>query len=129
MSGAELAAVVATNNKKRFEIVDGKIRASQGHSISVDLGYEPKDPPATLYHGTSWDLLEPIKKQGLLKMGRHHVHLSQDVETARIVAARRKRPVVLVIEASKMIDSVFYQSANGVWLVDKVDPQFIGASS
>src|SRR2546427_2006887 len=43
----QLEHVVATNNKKRFAFSeDGlRIRASQGHSVEVDLQYEPQDPP------------------------------------------------------------------------------------
>jgi putative RNA 2'-phosphotransferase len=43
----ELKVVVATSPKKRFALSeDGlRIRASQGHSIAVDLEYEPKTPP------------------------------------------------------------------------------------
>ena len=40
---ARLEYVVANNNKKRFEFDESgaRIRASQGHSVPVDLGYEP----------------------------------------------------------------------------------------
>src|SRR5215469_3139276 len=53
LSLEELKHVVATNDKKRFAFsADGRrIRASQGHSISVDLQYAPQTPPEFLYHG------------------------------------------------------------------------------
>jgi RNA:NAD 2'-phosphotransferase (TPT1/KptA family) len=46
-----LEEVVATNDKKRFAFNEAgtKIRASQGHSISIDLGYSPVEPPEILY--------------------------------------------------------------------------------
>jgi putative RNA 2'-phosphotransferase len=50
----ELDAVVAGNDKQRFTY-DGsgtRIRASQGHSVAVDLGYAPATPPEELFHGT-----------------------------------------------------------------------------
>src|SRR5438105_2186946 len=80
----ELKHVVATSDKKRFAFSDDgrRIRASQGHSIDVDLGYAPASPPATLYHGTVDRFLAGIREKGLLKGGRHHVHLSVDVATA-----------------------------------------------
>jgi putative RNA 2'-phosphotransferase len=48
----DLKEVVATNEKKRFAFSeDGtRIRASQGHSVEVDLGYAPAEPPEILYH-------------------------------------------------------------------------------
>src|SRR5690606_8279328 len=46
-----LRQVVETNDKQRFAFSeDGtRIRASQGHSVQVDLGYEPVEPPEVLY--------------------------------------------------------------------------------
>src|SRR4051812_9698548 len=50
-----LKQVVETNDKKRFAFdADGRrVRASQGHSVDVDLGLTPQTPPAILYHGTA----------------------------------------------------------------------------
>src|SRR3954471_13515157 len=52
---AMLTEIVATTPKQRFAFsADGaRIRASQGHSIDVELGYEPKEPPSILFHGTT----------------------------------------------------------------------------
>jgi len=74
-----LQYIVDTNNKKRFAFNDDltKIRASQGHSVDVELGYTEQRPPDILYHGTVERFLASIMKDGLQKMQRHHVHLSQ----------------------------------------------------
>ncbi len=97
----QLDEVVATNDKKRFSFSpDGRlIRANQGHSVEVDLGLVPVEPPDLLYHGTVERFLDSIRNQGLLRGNRHHVHLSTDRETAARVGQRRGRPVVLVVEA------------------------------
>ena len=122
-----LREVVATNDKQRFLISeDGRrIRASQGHSIPVDLALEPIEPPATLYHGTAERSLDSILRSGLEPRRRHHVHLSGDVETARQVGRRHGRPAVLKIDAGRMHAEgrLFYRSANGVWLTDAVPPE------
>lgn len=124
MSRAQLEEVVATNDKQRFAFSpDGlRIRASQGHSIDVDLGYEPMTPPPVLYHGTPERNVASILEKGLLKGERHHVHLSADVATASKVGERRGRPVILEINAGAMAARgvPFFRSANGVWLVDHV---------
>ncbi len=129
----QLKHVVATNDKKRFAISeDGlRIRASQGHSIEVDLQYEPQTPPEFLYHGTPERFLESIRATGLNKGQRHHVHLSPDPQTAAKVGQRRGRPVVLRIRAGEMHRQghVFHRSANGVWLVLHVPPHFIEVHS
>jgi len=100
----DLDALVAADKKSRYEFSeDGqRIRARQGHSIQVDVGFERANPPARLYHGTVARSLEAIMQHGLLKMARHHVHLSPDVETAKQVGSRRGKPVVLVVDAVAM---------------------------
>lgn len=124
-----LQHVVATNAKKRFSFNDDetKIRANQGHSVDVDLGYTQQQPPEFLYHGTVNKFLVPIIQQGLKKMKRHHVHLSADIETATIVGKRRGEPVILKISAAVMHAQgyLFYLSANNVWLTDEVPTKFI----
>lgn len=124
-----LQLLVNTNEKKRFEFnADGsRIRASQGHSVEVDLGYTPQAPPPVLYHGTVDAFLDPIRTQGLAKGERHHVHLSADPSVARIVGTRRGKPVVLTVQAGSMhaAGHTFYLSTNGVWLVDSVPSNFI----
>ncbi|MFJ8943860.1 RNA 2'-phosphotransferase [Streptomyces sp. NPDC102395] len=123
----ELDHVVAANDKKRFAIEGTRIRASQGHSIEVDLGLLPATPPPYLYHGTVPRSLEAIRAEGLLPMNRHDVHLSADRETATRVGARRGRPVVLSVDAGAMHRDghVFHVSANGVWLTKAVPPRYL----
>lgn len=125
----ELAEVVEMNDKRRFALSEdgARIRASQGHSVEVELGYQPRRPPATLYHGTAERVLDSIRASGLNKGGRHHVHLSPDEATAARVGGRRGRAVVLEVEAGRMADEglVFYLSANGVWLTESVPARYI----
>lgn len=125
----ELKTVVRENDKQRFSFSgDGaKIRASQGHSIEVDLGYEEVVPPEVLYHGTAKRSLDSIRAKGLTKGNRHHVHLSPDPDTARNVGRRYGKPVVLAVDAGRMhADGYrFYLSANGVWLTDRVLPEYL----
>jgi putative RNA 2'-phosphotransferase len=129
ISRAELEEVVARNTKRRFafDATGERIRASQGHSVEVDLELEPVAPPAELYHGTGERTVAAILREGLRKMRRHHVHLSADQETARAVGARHGRPVVLVVDAAAMRGAghYFYRSANGVWLVEAVPAAYL----
>jgi putative RNA 2'-phosphotransferase len=125
----ELQEVVDASDKKRFALSEDrqKIRANQGHSVSVELGYQPTVPPEMLFHGTVDQLLDSIRKQGLLKGERHHVHLSRDAPTAMKVGQRRGRPVLLEVRSGAMHRDgiVFFVSANGVWLTEHVPPNYI----
>ncbi|MFD3476945.1 MULTISPECIES: RNA 2'-phosphotransferase [unclassified Streptomyces] len=123
----ELDHVVAANDKRRFAIEGSRIRASQGHTVDVDLGLPPATPPAYLYHGTVASALDAIRAEGLRPMSRHDVHLSPDRETATRVGARRGRPVVLSVDAGAMHRDghTFRVSANGVWLTEAVPPRYL----
>lgn len=129
ISREALHEIVATSPKQRFAFnTDGeRIRANQGHSVGVELGYEPAEPPVELFHGTVEKFLAAIRNDGLLKMQRHHVHLSPDRETATSVGQRRGKPIVLLVQAERMARSgyEFYLSTNGVWLADHVPPEFV----
>jgi putative RNA 2'-phosphotransferase len=120
---------VAQNDKQRFAFNEDRtrIRASQGHSIPVDLQLREAEPPAVLFHGTASRFLKSILASGLRAGARHHVHLSADVQTATRVGARRGFPAVLAVDAARMrADGIaFYQSDNGVWLTGDVKPTYL----
>jgi putative RNA 2'-phosphotransferase len=126
ISMEELKRVVETNDKKRFAFSEDetRIRASQGHSVEVDLQYEPAVPPEILFHGTAERFLASIQAQGLLKGKRHHVHLSRDILTALKVGQRYGKPVLLQVKSGEMHreGQLFFISTNGVWLTDHVPP-------
>ncbi len=125
----ELVQIVATSDKQRFALSpDGtRIRANQGHSVTVELGLARVVPPAQLFHGTVEAALPGIRATGLQKGARHHVHLSGEVDTATKVGGRRGKPVILVVRAAEMATAghAFYRSENGVWLADLVPAEFI----
>lgn len=126
---ATLERVVAENDKRRFALSpDGqRIRASQGHSVGVDLGLEAQAPPDVLFHGTAARFLESIRSEGLKAGSRTHVHLSADEATARVVGRRHGSPVVLRVKAGAMHRDghEFYRSDNGVWLARAVPAKYL----
>ena len=129
----QLKHIVDTSDKKRFAFSeDGQsIRASQGHSVPIDLDYPPQTPPEILYHGTATRFVSDIRKDGLKRMERHDVHLSAGTKAALQVGGRYGKPALLLIRAGEMhrAGHVFRCSANGVWLVSNVPPEFIDFSN
>ena len=126
----ELDFIVENNNKKRFAFSeDGlSIRASQGHSSeSVDITFQPKEPPESLFHGTTVAFLDVIMAEGLKKMNRHHVHLSLSLETAVSVGSRHGKVAMLKVNSAQMQKAgfLFYCSENDVWLTDNVPARYI----
>jgi putative RNA 2'-phosphotransferase len=124
-----LEEVVANNDKKRFAFNADKtkIRASQGHSIEVKLGYTAVEPPEMLFHGTATRFLNSIQKQGLLKGNRHQVHLSKNMDTATNVGSRHGKVVVLKVKSIEMYKAgfEFFVSENQVWLTDHVPVEYL----
>ena len=133
LTRALIEQVVAGNSKQRFAISDDgrRIRANQGHSIDIELGLQPLAPPMLLYHGTATRFVDAIRREGLVKRSRQHVHLSADADTATAVGARHGQPSVLIVRAGEMSAAghAFYRSENGVWLTDAVPVEYIDFGS
>ena len=126
----ELNDIVVTNDKQRFAFNGDKtaIRANQGHSVkTIDLQLETMQPPEFLYHGTVAKFLDSIKKTGLEKRSRQHVHLSESLETASKVGSRRGKAIILNVASGEMYKNGldFYCSENGVWLTNHVPSGYI----
>ncbi|MBN8214811.1 MAG: RNA 2'-phosphotransferase [Xanthomonadales bacterium] len=132
LTRALIEQVVEENSKQRFAISDDgrRIRANQGHSIEIELGLQPLAPPRLLYHGTATRFVEAIRREGLAKRSRQHVHLSADADTATAVGARHGQPAVLIVRAGEMAAAghALFRSENGVWLTDAVPVEFIDFS-
>jgi putative RNA 2'-phosphotransferase len=122
-----IRAVVAASEKKRFELHDGKIRATYGHSFPVDLGLEPVEPPPELYFGAARDLAQSILRHGLKPRDRRYVHLSASLEEARAVGRRRDpAPAIIVVDAraARQADILFYHSGP-LFLTENIPPEFL----
>lgn len=126
-----LVGIVNEDSKGRYEFNSDSscIRATQGHSVEVDLSLKELSKPeqGTIYHGTAERYVSSIIDKGLLKSSRQYVHLSQDLSVAKDVGKRHGKPVVLVLDTDQMYaDGVkLYLSSNNVVLCDYVDPKYI----
>ena len=125
----DLLRVVAESDKKRFSLsadID-RIRAAQGHSVSVELGLVAQEPPPVLYHGTATRFVEAILSEGLKPQARQQVHLSSDEATAERVGQRHGKPHIFKVDADGMHAKgfKFFRADNGVWLTDHVPPEYL----
>lgn len=124
-----LEEIVRTDNKNRYSFDEERrrIRANQGHSISVDVELEEREPPEFLYHGTGAKYVTSISQQGLLPMSRLFVHLSEEKKTAREVGKRHGNPVIYRVRSGDMGKKGyrFYLSVNHVWLTKEVPADFL----
>jgi putative RNA 2'-phosphotransferase len=127
IDAAVLRALAELDDKGRFELQNGKIRARYGHSIDVSISYPEDATSAALYHGTSLDYLPAMLREGILPMKRRYVHLAVDVETACLNAARRPRPVVLAVDAQCLRRRGYrvYIASHKIRLVQYVPPECV----
>lgn len=120
--------MIQAADKKRHELVGGKIRALYGHTIRSLLKKEIAEPPEHLYHGTAGRFVESIKEKGLLPPERQYVHLSVDENTAYEAGERRdEEPVILRIKAKLafMNGVAFYKGNDDVSLSNSINSEYI----
>lgn len=129
LTPAIIRQIVATSDKQRFTLSPdcSRIRANQGHSVPVELGLQELEPPEFLYHGTARRNLISIRREGIRRGRRNHVHLSTDKDRAEKVGVRHGQPIVLIVLAAKMHQDgfQFFLSENGVWLTEHVATEYL----
>lgn len=124
-----LSELVDTDNKKRYSFNDdkSKIRASQGHSIPVNLSLTKGKPTGRLFHGTTEKFKDSIDSKGLLKGNREYVHLSDDLETALQVGSRRGNPIVYLVDHEQLLADGYtlWVAENNVWLSNDIPAKYL----
>eukprot|EP01113_Clastostelium_recurvatum_P049315 TRINITY_DN9116_c0_g1_i3.p1 TRINITY_DN9116_c0_g1~~TRINITY_DN9116_c0_g1_i3.p1 ORF type:complete len:342 (+),score=79.58 TRINITY_DN9116_c0_g1_i3:31-1056(+) len=130
---ADVQRVVQTNDKQRFALKEEGgilfIRANQGHSIK-EVAVEMKPiMDASLYpvvvHGTYFKAWPAIKRLGLSRMKRNHIHMALGVFGADHVISGMRRSCELLIFidlAAALQDGIsFLLSDNQVVLTEGLD--------
>jgi len=123
----EIRRVVEEPDKQRFELKEGKVRATYGHSFPVDLGPEAAEPPAELYIGTARDLAQSILQGGLKPRDRRYIHLSASLEEARAVGERRDpAPAIIVVDAATAhTEGIRFYQSGPLFLVESVPAKYL----
>lgn len=124
----DLEHIIKISEKKRFEIIGDKVRATYGHTTIEKVEKPVGIPPSVLYHGTAHKFLQSILDKGLLPAGRQYVHLSEDLKTATMVGKRRDyNPVILEIDTKAAINGgiKFYIGNDTTWLSDPIPSKYI----
>jgi putative RNA 2'-phosphotransferase len=120
--------IIELSNKRRFEIIDDRIRAFYGHSIKNKIEMQKVESvPDKLYHGTNLKAYQKIKKEGLKRKSRQYVHLSKSIDTAYSVGKRRtNKPIILMIQANQAgKDRINFYKSGDMYLADYIPPDYI----
>lgn len=128
MSAAELDMVVRQNDKRRLQLVGGRVRACQGHSIDnravtregLERSWAIYADAAPVWHGTSVDVVASIAAQGISPVQRTHVHLAPSVTSK--VGKRSAVHVMLEVSPARTQAAgvTLYQAPNGVVLAREI---------
>jgi 2'-phosphotransferase len=131
----KLINIVDTNSKKRLELINNNnkyyIRAVQGHNkvvgslINNDIAFELIVKPLNYcIHGTERQYIESIKKNGLNRMSRKHIHFVSEInENKQTSGYKNKSDVLIFIDMNKCMDDgiKFYKSKNNVILSEGIN--------
>lgn len=133
MTRAELKLIVDTNDKRRLQWVDGRIRACQGHSLdnravtreALEASWSAYIGDGSLWHGTTVDATEQIAREGILPITRTHVHCAPSRDS--MVGKRAAVALLLEISPIKIREADFnlFIAPNGVVLVRHVPTEAI----
>lgn len=129
-----IEALVETDPKGRYVISNGKIRATYGHTIPLDIRLDCEDIPDELFYPATPEEAELILESGIFPSDRAMVHLSRGYRDAvRAGSVRTEDPVILVIDTGVCMElgSDIGRAAKTVYLcrsvpadaIDIADPE------
>jgi len=121
-------ALVYSDEKKRYEIKNDKIRARYGHSVKVELSDLPEAQEKVLYYGTGEEEAERILEIGMKPVNQTFVHLSTTIEKSEEVARlRTDNPIILKIDAerAKKAGIRIIKANDYIALAEEIPPEYL----
>ncbi|KAB0799055.1 hypothetical protein PPYR_06935 [Photinus pyralis] len=128
VSISDIERIVLNNDKQRFTLRTSEtgileIKANQGHSIDVRrLELTPLTDPKkvqNVIHGTYFQFWKCIKKEGLFRGKRMHIHFSEHLPGAKNISGiRASAEIFIYVDLAKALSQglKFYISPNNVIL-------------
>jgi len=123
-----IEALVMTDNRKRYQIDGGMIRATYGHTIDVSPDDLPLAEIDEFYYPVTEEEIDIILEGGLHPIDRKKVHLSGSIEKALEAGlVRTEDPMILKIDGKKAkIDGLkIYHAGKDVYITDAIDAKYI----
>ena len=121
-------AVVKTDERGRYQIDGGMIRATYGHSINVILDDLPIAEIDKFYYPVSEEEADIILERGLHPIDRKKVHLSGSIEKAiEAGRVRSDEPQILLIDGKKAkSDGIkIYKAGKDVYITEGINPEYL----
>jgi len=123
-----IEALVETDQRGRYQIDGGMMRATYGHSIDVSLDDLPLAEIDEFYYPVTEEEADMIVEGGLHPVDRKNVHLSGSIEKA--IEAGRVRtddPLILYIDGEKAREDgiKIYHAGKDVYITDSIGAKYI----
>jgi putative RNA 2'-phosphotransferase len=123
-----IIALIQTDPKGRYQFDEGRVRATYGHSIELDLDLPTENIPPVLYYPTTEEECSILLEIGLRPSDRQWVHLSDTLESATEAGkVRTENPVILKVDAERARkDGVVIKKAGKfVYITKEVPPEYL----
>jgi len=123
-----IKVLVDTDEKGRYEIQDGLIRATYGHTVDVDPELPVSKAPEELYYGSSEEEAGRVLEIGLQPADKVKVHLSEDEESAlQVASSSTDHPILITVRSreAQVAGVDIRKAAEGVWVADEIPPAYL----
>ena len=123
-----IKAMASTDERGRYQIDGGMIRATYAHSIDVNLDDLPLADIDDFYYPVTEEEADMIVEGGLYPVDRKKVHLSGSIEKAvEAGRVRTEEPLILKIDGAKAKKDgiMIYHAGKDVYITDGIDARYI----
>ncbi len=122
-------ALVETDEKGRYQIDGGMVRATYAHSVDVNLDDLPEATADHLYFPVAEEELDMVLETGLRPSDRNMIHLSATPEKAYSAGrVHMHDPIILEVDVGKANHggNFIFRAGKSVYVTDAVEPECIG---
>lgn len=123
-----IQALVETDEKGRYQIDGGMVRATYAHSVDVNLDDLPEATLDKLYFPVAEEELDMVLETGLRPSDRSMIHLSAGPDKAYSAGrVHMHDPIILEVDVGKanMGGNFIFRAGRTVYVTDAVEPECI----
>jgi len=123
-----IVALIETDPKGRYQISNGKMRATYGHSFEIELDLPTDNIPPRLYYPATAEEVAILLENGIKPADRRMVHLSKTAADAYSAGrVRTEKPELLEVAADEMVKErfVIQRAGRTVFITKEVPPKYI----
>jgi putative RNA 2'-phosphotransferase len=123
-----IQALVETDEKGRYQIDGGMVRATYAHSVNVNLDDLPEANVDTLYFPVSEEELDLVLETGLRPSDRNMIHLSASPDKAYSAGrVHNPDPILLQVDVkgASQAGNFIFRAGKSVYVTEAVEPEYV----